>query len=64
MRRVSKLANATADDTRRPNTVTGASEVNRPTLQLVLEKKIPVVLLLFRKHTQQFIGMKEKGKTE
>ena len=32
---------------------------NKPTLKLILEKN-PVVLLLFRKHTQQFIGMKEK----
>ena len=32
---------------------------NKPTLKLILEKN-PVVLLLLRKHTQQFIGMKEK----
>lgn len=33
---------------------------NKPTLKLVLEKKTSVDLLLFRKHTQEFIEKKEK----
>jgi hypothetical protein len=62
LNRLFKIANSTSDKTQQPNTVMGKKvKGNKPKLKLVLEKKKnPVVLLFFRKHTQQFIWTKEK----